>query len=221
MVDLIDMDIQNAEVVQSSIETLNSGVNLVHIATHSREVEQTIRSFAPRSGRARPMVSFATARLPLTGAISLLVWFGFSSGSVFSQHSLGTWKILDNMNTGGVYQVREETRQSIDVCVVREVIIKDEGCDGARVRHVIGPHLIVIPLPSGLIRDTLVKLQAETNSPITVWGAFVSRAGALIFGAHDLILAGLTFPLLSASKQVLWETATSYLFIFLSARALA
>jgi hypothetical protein len=44
--------IQNAEglVVHSSIEMLNSKVNRVHIATHSREVKQTIRSVLTKAG---------------------------------------------------------------------------------------------------------------------------------------------------------------------------
>ncbi len=52
IVDMIDMDVQNAEgpVVQASIDTLNQKVRRVHIATHSREVEQTIRSIMAEAG---------------------------------------------------------------------------------------------------------------------------------------------------------------------------
>lgn len=51
-IDLIDMDIQNAEgaVIQASIDTLNQRVRRIHIATHSAEVEQTIRSVMAEAG---------------------------------------------------------------------------------------------------------------------------------------------------------------------------
>jgi FkbM family methyltransferase len=50
--DLIDMDIQNAEgtVIQTSIDILNSKVKRVHIATHSHEIEHTIRTVMTEAG---------------------------------------------------------------------------------------------------------------------------------------------------------------------------